>query len=215
MTGNYRNPVINRPGNPKTRRLTAHRLIWPGRGCAVHHQGLCGGKIFCSKPYRSFGIQLKRWKVEISVEKWKEDLNFMNEAESTLFNIVYMFLWRSFQTNIAGLEYPHFHRKYIDSIRVHFPASYVRWSRSVVSCGFTLDLSELGSLLKLWKLLTSLDCCLAVNHMATSRKQNGWFPSDLPSFPGWWFQPFLNFHPENWGNDPIWPIFFKWIEKNN
>ena len=25
------------------RRLTAHRLLWPGRGCAAQHQGLWGG----------------------------------------------------------------------------------------------------------------------------------------------------------------------------
>ena len=33
--------------------------------------------------------------------------------------------------NIAGWNMPIFNRKYIDSLRVHFPASYVRWSRSV------------------------------------------------------------------------------------
>ena len=29
---------------------------------------------------------------------------------------------------------------------------------------------------------------------------------------GWCFQLFFNFHPENWGNDPIWLIFFNWVE---
>ena len=30
-------------------------------------------------------------------------------------------------------------------------------------------------------------------------------------FAGWWFQRFFLFTP-TWGNDPIWLIFFKWIE---
>ena len=32
---------------------------------------------------------------------------------------------------------------------------------------------------------------------------------------GWWFQIFCIFHPENWGNDPIELIFFKWVETTN
>ena len=31
---------------------------------------------------------------------------------------------------------------------------------------------------------------------------------------GWWFQIFLIFTP-TWGNDPIWLIFFKWVETTN
>ena len=31
---------------------------------------------------------------------------------------------------------------------------------------------------------------------------------------GWWFQIFFIFTP-TWGNDPIWLIFFKWIETTN
>ena len=30
----------------------------------------------------------------------------------------------------------------------------------------------------------------------------------------WWFQIFFIFHP-TWGNDPIWLIFFKWVETTN
>jgi len=30
----------------------------------------------------------------------------------------------------------------------------------------------------------------------------------------WWFEIFLIFIP-TWGNDPIWLIFFKWIETTN
>ena len=29
---------------------------------------------------------------------------------------------------------------------------------------------------------------------------------------GWWFHIFFDFHLEPWGNDPSWPIFFKWVE---
>ncbi len=32
-------------------------------------------------------------------------------------------------------------------------------------------------------------------------------------FSGWWFLYY--FHSENWGNDPIWLIFFKWVEATN
>ena len=32
---------------------------------------------------------------------------------------------------------------------------------------------------------------------------------------GWWFQTFVYFHPEPWGNDPIWLIFFKLVETTN
>ena len=31
---------------------------------------------------------------------------------------------------------------------------------------------------------------------------------------GWWFQIFFIFAP-TWGNDPIWKIFFKWVETTN
>ena len=31
---------------------------------------------------------------------------------------------------------------------------------------------------------------------------------------GWWFQIFFIFTPTQ-GNDPIWPIFFKWVETTN
>ncbi len=31
---------------------------------------------------------------------------------------------------------------------------------------------------------------------------------------GWWFQIFFMFTP-TWGNDPIWLIFFKWVETTN
>jgi len=31
----------------------------------------------------------------------------------------------------------------------------------------------------------------------------GDFPVSHVDFPGWWFQWFLNFHPDPWGNDPI------------
>ena len=31
---------------------------------------------------------------------------------------------------------------------------------------------------------------------------------------GWWFQIFVIFTP-TWGNDPIWLIFFKWVETTN
>ena len=32
--------------------------------------------------------------------------------------------------------------------------------------------------------------------------------------PRWWFQTFFIFTP-TWGNDPIWLIFFKWVETTN
>ena len=35
-----------------------------------------------------------------------------------------------------------------------------------------------------------------------------------PSLSGWWFQTFSIFTP-TWGNDPIWLIFFKWVETTN
>ena len=32
----------------------------------------------------------------------------------------------------------------------------------------------------------------------------------------WWqLKYFWNFYPETWGNDPIWLIFFKWVETTN
>ena len=31
----------------------------------------------------------------------------------------------------------------------------------------------------------------------------------------WWFPNIFYFHPENWGNDPIWLIFFKGVETTN
>ena len=31
---------------------------------------------------------------------------------------------------------------------------------------------------------------------------------------GWWFQTFFIFTP-TWGNDPIWRIFFRWVETTN
>ena len=33
-------------------------------------------------------------------------------------------------------------------------------------------------------------------------------------FTRWWFQRFFMFIP-TWGNDPIWLIFFKWVETTN
>ena len=33
-------------------------------------------------------------------------------------------------------------------------------------------------------------------------------------FSRWWFQMFFIFNP-TWGNDPIWLIFFKWVETTN
>ncbi len=35
-----------------------------------------------------------------------------------------------------------------------------------------------------------------------------------PFITGWWFQVFFIFTPI-WGNDPIWLIFFKWVETTN
>ena len=32
--------------------------------------------------------------------------------------------------------------------------------------------------------------------------------------PGWWFQTFFVFVP-TWGNDPVWLIFFTWVETTN
>ena len=28
----------------------------------------------------------------------------------------------------------------------------------------------------------------------------------------WWFQTFLIFTPDPWGNDPIWLVFFRWVQ---
>ncbi len=36
----------------------------------------------------------------------------------------------------------------------------------------------------------------------------GWF------FSRWWFQTFFMFIP-TWGNDPIWLVFFRWVETTN
>ena len=36
----------------------------------------------------------------------------------------------------------------------------------------------------------------------------------FPWFPRWWFQVSFIFIP-TWGNDPIWLIFFKWVETTN
>ena len=33
-------------------------------------------------------------------------------------------------------------------------------------------------------------------------------------YPRWWFQIFFIFIP-TWGNDPIWLIFFRWVETTN
>ena len=38
--------------------------------------------------------------------------------------------------------------------------------------------------------------------------------SFLPSSSGWWFQTFFIFTP-TWGSDPIWLLFFKWVETTN
>ena len=50
-----------------------------------------------------------------------------------------------------------------------------------------------------------------------STRQNTPFPETttgslaLKIDSGWWFQTFSIFAP-SWGNDPIWLIFFKWVE---
>ena len=31
----------------------------------------------------------------------------------------------------------------------------------------------------------------------------------------WWFEACLIYNPDPWGNDPIWLIFFKWVETTN
>ena len=36
----------------------------------------------------------------------------------------------------------------------------------------------------------------------------------LDQEPGWWFQIFFIF-TSTWGNDPIWLIFFRWVETTN
>ena len=38
-----------------------------------------------------------------------------------------------------------------------------------------------------------------------------WFLHLLQMLTGWWFQTFFMF-THTWGNDPIWLIFFKWVE---
>ena len=38
--------------------------------------------------------------------------------------------------------------------------------------------------------------------------------STPPKFTKWWFQTFFMFTP-TWGNDPIWLIFFRWVETTN
>ena len=34
-------------------------------------------------------------------------------------------------------------------------------------------------------------------------------------FPGGGNSNIFDFHPDPWGNDPIWLIFFKWVETTN
>ena len=44
-------------------------------------------------------------------------------------------------------------------------------------------------------------------------ENHGKWPSTrhLKEYSGWWFQIFFMFIP-TWGNDPIWLIFFRWVE---
>ena len=62
-------------------------------------------------------------------------------------------------------------------------------------------------------------------HQATSLLQTSfgaelgvpeWYSQemDMESVSRWWFQTFFMF-TLNWGNDPIWLIFFKWVETTN
>ena len=46
------------------------------------------------------------------------------------------------------------------------------------------------------------------------RSSTTWQGKDERSMTGWWFQIFLIFTPI-WRNDPIWLIFFKWVETTN
>ena len=36
----------------------------------------------------------------------------------------------------------------------------------------------------------------------------------VPNISRWWFQTFFIFNP-TWGNDPVWLIFFRWVETTN
>ena len=47
-------------------------------------------------------------------------------------------------------------------------------------------------------------------HMESGGARLGW----EWSFSRWWFQIFFIF-PPTWGNDPIWLIFFRWVETTN
>ena len=46
------------------------------------------------------------------------------------------------------------------------------------------------------------------------QKISGWKITTIHRGSGWWFQIFVIFTP-TWGNDPIWLIFFKWVETTN
>ena len=111
--------------------------------------------------------------------------------------------------------------------RGFFPASHVRF----FSQKFTHFLSEINS-----RLIKDLSVELFTTGEAWQDWQKCKRTSDVcpPIFPGvmkchpflrgmkldanvwsrWWFQIFFIFIP-TWGNDPIWLIFFKWVETTN
>ena len=65
-------------------------------------------------------------------------------------------------------------------------------------------------------LVTSCDRRLLLFDKATSRRRCGMMGSysSWQWVAGWWFQTVFMFTP-TWGNDPIWLIFFKWVETTN
>ena len=70
---------------------------------------------------------------------------------------------------------------------------------------------------KTWCQRMGLDVCLANGHVSKGEfvgrvrglveMRTGWYSE-------WWFQIFFIFNP-TWGNDPIWLIFFNWVETTN
>jgi len=76
------------------------------------------------------------------------------------------------------------------------------------SCGFVLDLGT-------WIIAQALKASDLVGLLFSSQsygdvQKTEWMVSLGLTIISWvMVSTIFNFHPENWGNDPIWPIFFK------
>ena len=73
---------------------------------------------------------------------------------------------------------------------------------------FTILASHSSLFKPRWSAVHSLNKC-------NGRKNTGLHWQPMPEcYSGCWFQMFFIFIP-TWGNDPIWLIFFKWVETTN